>query len=233
MYTDEHGPQPMPEPEAMSEADVREARQEYVRAAQNAIEAGFDGVELHGANGYLPEQFLHPHSNRRTDEYGGSPERRNRFVTEVAAAVAEAIGADRVGVRLSPFNTFNDLPARDGEDAEVIAQYSLLARGLRGLAYVHVVRNAHAAFPETAAGVRREFGGIVILNGGFDAESARAELTAGRADLISFGRPFIANPDFVERLRVGQPLAEPDPSTFYTPGPKGYVDYPTTASLGA
>lgn len=228
MYTDEHGPQPMPEPEAMSEADVREARQEYVRAAQNAIEAGFDGVELHGANGYLPEQFLHPHSNRRTDEYGGSPERRNRFVTEVAAAVAEAIGADRVGVRLSPFNTFNDLPAQDGEDAEVIAQYSLLARGLRGLAYVHVVRNAHAAFPETAAGVRREFGGIVILNGGFDAESARAELTAGRADLISFGRPFIANPDFVERLRVGQPLAEPDPSTFYTPGPKGYVDYPTT-----
>lgn len=233
MYTDEQGPQPMPVPEAMSEADVRQAQQEYVRAAENAIEAGFDGVELHGANGYLLEQFLHPHSNRRTDDYGGSPERRNRFVIEAAAAVAEAIGADRVGIRLSPYNTFNGLPAYDTSGAEVTAQYSLLARDLRELAYVHLIRNTHAAFPETAASVRREFGGVVILNGGFDAESGRAELDAGHADLISFGRPFIANPDFVERLRVGQPLTEPDPATFYTPGPKGYVDYPPTDSLGA
>lgn len=229
MYTDELGPQPMPEPEAMSDVDVRQAREGFARAARNAIDAGFDGVELHGANGYLLEQFLHPHANRREDGYGGSAEERNRFVLEVAAEVADAIGGDRVGIRLSPHNTFNDLPAYDEGGGEVTAQYTLLARGLRGLAYVHLIRNPHGAFARTAAGVRREFGGVVILNGGFDAESARAELAAGSGDLISFGRPFIANPDFVERLRARAPLAIPDPGTFYTPGAEGYVDYPANA----
>ena len=226
MYTDAEGPQPMPVPEAMTETDVRRAREEFVRAARNAIEAGFDGIELHAANGYLLEQFLHPHTNRRGDGYGGSVERRARFVVEVAQASAAAIGGERVGIRLSPFSTLHDLPEHD----EVGAQYETLARGLRGLLYVHLLTHGHEGYGGTAHAIRRAFGGPVILNGGFDGARADAELSAGRAELISFGRPFIANPDLVERLRHGAPLAPPRPETFYTPGPEGYVDYPSHAA---
>lgn len=227
MYTDALGPRPMPEPEAMGEGDLEEVRRELARAARNAADAGFDGVELHGANGYLLEQFLHPHTNRRADAHGGSVAARNRFVVEVAEATAQAIGAERVGVRLSPFNSFNDLPARRG--GEVEEQYTALAGALRGLAYLHVVRHRDEHFPSTVAGMRYAFGGTMILNGGFDVASAEAELAAGTAELIAFGVPFIANPDLVDRLRRGAPLAAPDPATFYTPGPKGYVDYPPIA----
>jgi len=221
MYTDEAGPQPLPEPLAMTAEDLAEARRGFVRAARNAIDAGFDGVELHGANGYLLEQFLHPHSNRRTDAYGGSPERRARFVAEVVSETAEAIGADRVGIRLSPFSPFNDLPAH----GEVLEGYTALAGSLRGLAYVHLIMSKDPGFREVARAVRRLHGGPTILNGGFDADRARAAIADGDADLVSFGRPFIANPDLVDRMRRGLPLASADPSTFYTPGPAGYVDY--------
>jgi N-ethylmaleimide reductase len=210
----------------MSAADIRAAREEFVVAARHAIAAGFDGVELHGANGYLLEQFMHPHSNHRSDEYGGSDENRNRFVVEVAQATAAAIGGAHVGIRLSPYNTFNGLAPR--EDAE--AAYTQLASELRGLAYVHLVRNAHARYPTTQASIRAAFGGPIILNGGFDAASAEQTLAAGEADLISFGRPFIANPDFVRRVEARASLAEPDANTFYTPGAKGYLDYPALAS---
>jgi N-ethylmaleimide reductase len=223
MYTDQAGPQPMPVPEAMTSADLRDARNEFVTAANNAIAAGFDAIELHGANGYLLEQFLHPHTNRREDVYGGSIENRARFVIEVAEACRVAIGADRVAIRLSPFNTYNDLPVH----GEVEAQYTTLARGLRGLLYVHLIRNPNEGFPTTAAAIREAFGGPIMLNGGFDADQAEATLTAGQADLVSFGRPFVANPDLVTRLKTKAPLAAPDPSTFYTPGERGYVDYPT------
>jgi len=221
MWTDQAGAQPMPAPAPMTADDLRATRAEFVQAARNAIAAGFDGVELHGANGYLLEQFLHPHSNRRTDGYGGDVDGRARFVIEVVEATASAIGADRLAIRLSPHNTFNDLPAHD----EVEAQYAALARGLRGLLYVHVVVNAHPGFAATLGAMRAGFGGPLILNGGFDAARAGAALAAGDADLISFGRPFIANPDLVERLRRGVALAVPEPATFYTPGPEGYVDY--------
>lgn len=222
MYTDQEGLQPYPLPEAMSEADLRAAREEFVQAARNAIDAGFDGVELHGANGYLLEQFLHPHTNRRTDGYGGSVESRARFVVEVAQASAEAIGAERVGIRLSPYNTFNDLPVH----AEVEAQYTALSRSLRGLLYVHLVANADASYPSTEGVIRQAFGGPVILNGGFTRESAQAALEAGRAELISFGRPFVSNPDLVSRMKRGADLAAPQFQLLYTPGPVGYVDYP-------
>ncbi len=222
MWTDQEGPQPHPEPVAMNEDDLADARGAFVLAAKNAVAAGFDGVELHGANGYLLEQFLHPHANRRTDAYGGSVDARARYVVEVAAAAADAIGAERVGIRLSPYNTFNDLPPH----AEVHAQYEALARALRGLLYVHVVASQNDAFSATLDSIRGAFGGPVILNGGFDAERAKAALAGGRADLISFGRPFIANPDLVERMRRGVELATPQPQTFYTPGREGYVDYP-------
>jgi N-ethylmaleimide reductase len=221
MFTDEAGLQPMPVPEAMSDSDVRDARNEFVTAAKNAVDAGFDGIELHAANGYLLEQFLHPHTNRREDPYGGSVENRARFVVEVAEACAAALGPDRVAIRLSPFSTFNDLPVH----GEVEAQYTTLARRLRGLLYVHLVRNPNEGFPNTAAAIRDAFGGPIMLNGGFDAEHAEAAIAAGQADLVSFGRPFIANPDLVHRMKVRAPLATPDPSTFYTPGERGYLDY--------
>lgn len=225
MYTDAQGPQPMPEPEAMTGDEIAAAREEFVVAAKHARDAGFDGVELHGANGYLLEQFLNPHSNRRTDAYGGDIAGRNRFVVEVAHAVADAIGAERVGIRLSPFNTFNDLPVHD----EIEAQYAALTTALRGLVYVHVISNKHPGFPATLRRIRAAWDGALVLNGGFDREQAEAALVSGDADLVSFGAPFIANPDLVERMRNGVAWAAPDPNTFYTPGPEGYVDYPALA----
>lgn len=222
MWTDAHGPQPLPVPEAMTAGEVREAREGFVRAARNAIEAGFDGVELHGANGYLLEQFLHPHTNRRTDEYGGGIEQRTRFVVEVARATADAIGADRLGIRLSPYSTFNDMPLHDAVDAT----YAALAAKLRGLGYVHLVQSSRAGYAETERKVRAAFGGPLIVNGGFDRERAEATLAAGQAELVAFGRPFISNPDLVARFAAGAPLASPDPATFYSAGSEGYVDYP-------
>ncbi len=228
MWTDQAGMQQFPLPEAMGSTDIEQARGEFVQAAQCAIDAGFDGVELHAANGYLLEQFLHPHTNRRNDEYGGSVERRSRFVAEVASAVADAIGVDRVGIRVSPFSTVNDLPSYD----EVEAQYAALASQLRGILYVHVVQNPHPGFEQTLAQIRTTFGGPIILNGGFDAALAEAALTQKRSALVSFGRPFIANPDLVERMRRGIELAVPSPATFYTPGPEGYLDYASATGRG-
>lgn len=221
MYTDELGLQPMSVPAEMGLADIAEARDSFVTAARGAIDAGFDAVELHGANGYLLEQFLNPHSNRRSDAYGGSVEKRSRFVREVVEATAAAIGADRLGIRLSPYNTFNDLAVHD----EIDAQYQDLARSLKGLLYLHILRNPHAGFAETAAAVRKIYGGPLILNGGFTAETAEVALAEGQAELISFGRPFISNPDLVARFRDRVELTAADQATFYTPGPAGYTDY--------
>lgn len=220
MYTDQAGMMPYPTPHAMAVADLTNAREAFVDAAKRAIAAGFDAVELHAANGYLLEQFLHPHSNRRDDAYGGSNERRNRYVNEVAQAVSAAIGSERVGIRLSPHSTLGDLPAYDG----VAEQYRALATELRGLAYVHLAGNAHPAFATTSRSVREAFGGPLIANGGFDRQRAEETLTSGAADLIAFGRPFIANPDLVERLARGVALREANPATFYTAGAEGYVE---------
>jgi N-ethylmaleimide reductase len=218
MWTDQEGPRPFPVPAAMTLDDIAAARDEFVQAARHAIAAGFDGVELHSANGYLLEQFLHPHTNRRDDEYRD----RNRFVVEVAGAVAAAIGAERVGVRLSPYGTFNDLPLHDG----VHAQYAALAAALRGLLYLHLVGNGNEQLAATAEAIRAGFGGPIIRNGGYDRARADETLRTGAAELISFGRPFIANPDLVARMRNGAALAAPDPQTFYTADARGYLDYP-------
>jgi len=222
----------MPEAVAMTDAQVREAIEEYVDAARNAIRAGFDGVELHGANGYLIQQFIHPHTNRRTDAWGGSIEARLRFPMEVARQVVEAIGADRVGIRLSPWGVFNEMPHYDKIDQS----YRQLAAafGELGLAYIHMVNHSSMGAPdvpdETRDMLRETFGGTFILSGGFDFDRANDELHADSGDLVAFGRPFIANPDLVERFRQGAELAEPDPDTFYTPGADGYTDYePLTA----
>lgn len=228
IYTDTKGLQPHSLPRAMTEADIALAVGEYAQAAKRAIEAGFDGVELHAANGYLIEQFLNANVNRRSDGYGGSIAGRNRFALEVARATVAAIGADRVGIRLSPYGVFNST----GAFPELEAQYLALVQELSalGLVYLHVLDHSAMGAPpvpaEFKAKLRASFKGAFILAGGFDRDSAESALAAKSADLIAFGRPFLANPDLVERMRAGAALNAPDMATFYTPGTKGYTDYP-------
>lgn len=231
MYTDAKGMQPHSPPRATTREDIAKAVAEYAQSGRLAIEAGFDGVELHAANGYLIEQFLNANVNRRTDEYGGSIEGRNRFALEVARATVAAIGAQRVGIRLSPYGAFNST----GAYADVDAQFVALTKALSalGLAYLHMLDHSAMGAPAVPAGLkaqlRAEFNGTFILAGGFDANSAETALAAKHADLIAFGRPFLANPDLVARMKAGAALNAPDMGTFYLPGPKGYTDYPALA----
>ena len=222
MWTDEQGMQPMPAPKEIQEEEIQALIAEFTESAKAAMEAGFDGVEIHAANGYLPMQFLNPKSNQRTDKYGGSYENRNRFVLEMTEAMAAAIGKEKMGIRLSPFNKFNDM-APDEQEA---AQYISLAEGLKkiGIAYIHLLRFAMPT--ELITHMHEAFGTTIMLNGGYNADSAAADLDAGKAELISFGSSFIANPDLVTRMKNTLELAKPDPATFYTPGEKGYTDYP-------
>lgn len=227
MYTDAEGMKAFPTPEAMAEADIATAIEEFVQASKNALAAGFDGVELHGANGYLLEQFIRPNSNLRKDKYGGSTENRSRFVLEVVEAVAAAIGKERTGIRLSPFGVFNDMP-----DYEAMASdYAYLAKQLdHKLAYIHLVDHAAMGSPPVPATikatVRDLFNGALILSGGYDAARAESDLATGQCNLIAVGRPVLANPDLVERWKTGAALNAPDMNTLYTPGPLGYTDYP-------
>lgn len=231
IYTDQAGMQDYPTPEAMTLADIEATKQEYVQAAQNAIAAGFDGIELHAANGYLLEQFLAPNTNVRTDEYGGSIENRSRFVLEVARAVAAAIGKEKVGIRFSPYGVFNGIEPYSEEQAEYLAQ----AMNQLGLVYLHLVDHsamgAPAVSPSVVQKIRQAYKGTLMLSGGYDVERAEKDLQSGAADLIAIGRPFIANPDLVERLQSNAPLAQPDFNTFYTPFAEGFTDYPTLATV--
>ena len=236
IWTDSQGEQPYALPREMTRDDILEAVEEYAQAARNAVAVGFDGVELHGANGYLINQFLDPESNRRNDAYGQDATGRNRFALEVAAAVVAAIGAARVGIRLSPCGVFNDM---SGAYSGIASQYTELASALGrlGLVYLHLVDHSSMGAPKpdpaTVQAMCREFraaGGRIILSGGYDRARAESDLQSGAADLIAFGRPFIANPDLVERLKADIPLAVPDQATLYTPGAKGYTDYPCSGS---
>lgn len=231
MYTDSLGPQPHSPARGMNEKDIARAINEFAQAARLAMEAGFDGIELHAANGYLIEQFLNANVNTRTDGYGAGIQGLNRFALEVARATADAIGEERVGIRLSPYGVFNST----GPFPEVEAQYLALVRELSvlGLLYVHLVDHSSMGTPPVPAEfkltLRDNFKGPFILAGGFDRASAEAALAEKRADLIAFGRPFLANPDLIERMKANAGLNAPDMSTFYTPGAKGYTDYPTRA----
>ena len=223
------GMQAFEEPRALETVELPGVIQEYVDAARNAIAAGLDGVELHAANGYLLQQFLSDSTNQRTDGYGGSPEKRARFVIEVATAVAEAIGADRVGIRISPAGTFNDIA-----ETETEATYTALLDGLvpLGLLYLHVLEGTETDFRDQ---LRKQWGdGAFIYNTGFagpsDLATAQASVDSGESDLFCMGRPFLANPDLVERLQAGAELNEPDPATFYSGGAKGYTDYPALSA---
>ncbi|MBI4808278.1 MAG: alkene reductase [Nitrosomonadales bacterium] len=227
MWTDGNGMQPHPVPIAMSEDDIAAAIAEYANASKRALEAGFDGVELHAANGYLIDQFLNTASNQRTDRWGGSVENRIRFAVEVAKAAVAAIGADRVGMRISPYGVFNGATP----DAKMDVMYLKLVEALNelDLAYIHIVDHSSMGAPEVSpelkARIRANFKGKYILSGGYDAARANADLDAQKGDLVAFGRPFISNPDLVQKLQNGTALTAPDPATFYTPGEKGYTDY--------
>ncbi len=231
IWTDVLGQQVPTAPRPMTEDDIHATIAEFVAAAHHAITAGFDGIELHGANGYLIEQFLNANVNTRTDAWGGSASARNRFALAVVDAVVAAIGAGRVAIRLSPYGTFNATGAFDGIDEQFVA----LARelGARQLAYLHLVDHSSMGAPTVPVALvgemRRAFGGVYIASGGFDKARAVATLQNGGADLIAFGRPILANPDFVARLQQDEPLTAPDFATFYTPGETGYTDYPVLA----
>jgi N-ethylmaleimide reductase len=229
MYTDADGMKPHPVPQAMSTEEIGAVIGAFVQAARNAVAAGFDGIELHSANGYLLEQFIRPNANLRSDRYGGPIENRARFVLETAEAAVAAIGSGRVGIRLSPFGVFNDMPLYDA----MTADYVYLADRLDalGLVYIHLVDHAAMGAPPVPDAIkaefRRRFKGTLILSGGYDAARAASDLAAGRCDLVAVGRPFLANPDLVARWRAGAALNAADTATFYTPGPEGFVDYPT------
>jgi N-ethylmaleimide reductase len=223
MWTDQAGMQDFPTPRQLETSEIAGVVAEHVNTAKHAMAAGFDGIELHGANGYLIEQFLRPRTNRRTDTYGGSPERRNRFAIETATAVAHAVGANRTGMRLSPANTFNDMAV----DEELPQQYVQLAAelGALKLAYLHIVAYGKVGEPLLLA-IKKAFGGPIIINGGLTVANAEAAFAAGYADLAAFGTAFLANPDLPQRLERGLALNVPNTDTFYAGGATGYVDYP-------
>ncbi|XAS64744.1 alkene reductase [Pseudarthrobacter sp. So.54] len=222
------GKQAFPVPHALTADELPGIVEEFVTASRNAIGAGFDGVELHSANGYLLHEFLTPSANQRDDIYGGSPENRARFVIEVTRAVVEAVGADRVGIRISPEH--NVQGAMESEAADVRATYDILVDALAPLklAYLSVLHKEPTG--DLVQDLRSRFGGTFLLNTGFGVITTREEATAlvadGLADAVVVGRPAIANPDLVRRWREGLPVNEPDPSTFYGEGAKGYTDYP-------
>ena len=228
MYTDAKGNQAHPVPVAMTEADIEKAIGEYVSSAQRAIAAGFDGVELHGANGYLIEQFLNTASNHRTDGWGGTVDGRVRFAVEIAQRTAKAIGGDKVGIRLSPAGGNGAMVP----DADTDAVYLRLMKEFRaaGLAYVHVLDHSAMGGPkpkaELYAGMHEAFGGPFILCGNFDAARAEVALEEKKGQLIAFGRPFLANPTLVKKLKTGQALRAFDFKFGYTPGTEGYTDFP-------
>jgi N-ethylmaleimide reductase len=223
------------EPRALEAGEIPAIVETFRQAAANAIAAGFDGVEVHGANGYLLDQFLRETANVRTDSYGGSIENRARLLLEVTEAVSRQIGADRTGVRLSPVSPASGIVMSGNEQP----QFDYVAEQLDrlGIAYIHIVEGATGGPRDVApfdfGSLRRRFRNTYIANNGYDLELAQSRLADGKADLFAFGRPFIANPDLVERLRAGASLAQPNPATIYGGGAAGYTDYPAMTAAPA
>jgi N-ethylmaleimide reductase len=225
------GFEPIPTPRALESGEIAGVVQQYARAAQNAVTAGFDGVELHAANGYLIDQFLRDRTNKRSDQYGGNIENRTRFLLEVIDAVASAVGRERVGVRISPQNMMNDI-----DDSDPQALFNHVAESLAGrhVAYLHVIEGDTSgkpirAFDHTA--LKRLFGGLIIVNNNFDGTRAMAAVADGHADMVAFGKPFISNPDLPVRLLLGAPLEAANHDTFYGGGEEGYTDYQLLRSV--
>ena len=226
---------PLVTPRALETSELPGIVEQYRTAAQNAKTAGFDGVEIHAANGYLLDQFLRDKTNRRTDQYGGSIENRARLLLEVADAVVGVWGGDRVGVRISPLSSFGDI---SDTNPEPLYTYVVEKINALKLAYLHVIegetggaRDVQGAFDLQV--LRRAFDGLFMANNGYDKALAQSTLATKRADLIAFGRPYISNPDLVERLKAGAALTEPDQATMYGGDAKGYIDYPSMSDEAA
>lgn len=221
-------------PRALESEELPLVVNDYRVAAENAKRAGFDGVEIHAANGYLLDQFMRDGANKRTDAYGGSIENRLRLTLEVVRAVLTVWPAGRVGIRLSPVTPANDLT---DSDPQPLFETLVRELGTLGLGYIHVVEGATGGPRDVApfdyAALRKAFPGLYIANNGYTGDMARAAVESGAADLVAFGRPYIANPDLVERLRVGAPLNEPNRETFYGGGAEGYTDYPALQRAAA
>ncbi|NRQ48848.1 alkene reductase [Aeromicrobium stalagmiti] len=219
---------PAPEPKAMTLDEIRQTIEDYASSAARAVAAGADGIEIHAANGYLPHQFLSPGTNVRDDEYGGSPINRARFVVDVARASAARIGADRVGIRISPGGKFNDMADRDNEDTYLALVDELAGDGF---AYLHTLRGRTTVLHEE---LRRRWPTTYVVNTGYGGSSEIDEVgpivEGGVADLVSVGRLFISNPDLVDRWKSGTARADWDEDTFYTGGDRGYIDYPSAST---
>lgn len=217
----------LPVPRALSVEEIAEVVDQYRRGAANAIRAGFDGIEIHGANGYLVDQFLRDGTNKRTDAYGGSVENRCRFALEIVDAVSKEIGAGRVGIRLSPVAPFNDIA---DSNPQAVFGYLVEELNKRGIAFIHFIEGATGGSRDVPgfdfAWARKTFKGVYIANNGYDRDMAVDVVESGRADAVAFGRLYISNPDLVQRLKTNAPFTAPNPQTFYTPGPVGYIDYP-------
>ena len=233
------GMKPFVTPRALETDEIRGVVEQFAEGARRAYAAGFDGVELHGANGYLIDQFLRDGSNRRTDQYGGTVPNRVRFLEEVTAAVVDVWGGARVGVRISPTGAYNGM---SDSDPEATFSYAAYALNRFSPAYLHVVEPVGQPFTPGALfsqggrispTLRAIFRGAFIANGGYDAQTADAAIRAGEADLVSFGVPYLANPDLARRFAEGAPLNEPDRGSFYGGDARGYVDYPTLEEVGA
>jgi N-ethylmaleimide reductase len=226
---------PMVTPRALETAEMPGLVEQYRTAALNAKAAGFDGVEVHAANGYLLDQFLRDKTNHRTDEYGGSVENRARIVLEIMAVVVDVWGGDRVGIRISPLSKFGDI---DDSNPEPLFTYLVESLNAFNLAYLHVIEGDTGGTREVAGGfdlqkLRRLFNGAYMANNGYNKALASSAIGDNHADLICFGRPFIANPDLVERLRTNAPLSEADPATMYGGDAGGYIDYPMSGAKKA
>ena len=223
------GKQPYVTPRELADSELPAIVEGFRQAAVNAMAAGFDGVEVHGANGYLLDQFLRDGSNRRTGPYGGPIEHRARLLIEVVLAVCSVWGSERVGVRLSPLNSYNDMI-----DSDPVALATWLGKRLDscGLAYLHLMRGDFLGRQQgdVLTPVRDAYRGVLIANMSYSAEEAEAAIAAGQCDAVAFGASFLANPDLPERIWRRTPLNQPDPDTYYTPGPKGYTDYPFLAA---
>ena len=229
MYTDQEGMKDHPVPKEMALDDITKAKKEFVQASTNAVAAGFDGVELHAANGYLLEEFLNPNTNQRNDLYGGSVTNRIKLILEIAREVSFAIGSTKVGIRFSPYGTNSDMKPYN----EIDETYELLAKGLSeiGIVYIHIVDHSSMGAPNVPSSIKDKiksnFKGTYILSGGYDLAKAEADLNSDKGDLVAFGRPFISNPDLVERFKTESNLNNDLKSDLlYTPGPVGYTDYP-------
>lgn len=227
IYTFE-GMKPFETPKALTTQEIQTVVQQYVNGAKNAIEAGFDGVEIHGANGYLIDQFLRDGTNTRDDAYGGSIENRSRFLFEIITGIVNAIGSDKTALRLSPSGTFNDM-----KDSDPTQHFTYICEKLNDfdLAYLHIIDALegdirHGANVVELSNLRKAYRGVLVANGGYDKQRGNAVIQNGEADAVSFGALFLANPDLPERFAANATLNTPDPSTFYTQDEKGYLDYP-------